>query len=244
MNPERASRFRGGFTLIELLVSVAIIVVLAVLVFTLFRRTRASADRAVATANLRQLQFANFNYANDHNGAFVPISSRDQNNNRVRDWHEPSTFMYYLLNETDLDPDVGYKTVPAGLLDPVVVRAKKSQWKRLYSSYGYNEVAMPGSGPSSDKRFRISQLTDATRTVAFATATDWVLKYPGRFLWLTNPVEGKSTDGKLAFRHGNIAIVTYYDGSTGAVSPEDLRRIDREGGINHPFWKADFRTAP
>ena len=241
MNSARTSARQRGFTLLELLVCLVIVITLAALVFTGFRKIRSAADRTRALATVRQLQFANHSYANDHNGRYVPISSRDENNNRINDWHENPTFHQYLLGTSGIDLAKPSKKVPDGILDPVVVRAKKRQWDRLYSSYGYNEVDMPGSGPVSDKSFRVGQLTDPTRTMAFATATDWIVKYPGRFLWLTQPAEGKTTDGKMAFRHGGKAIVVFYDGSSGLVSPDDLRRIDRQGAMANPFWKADFR---
>lgn len=231
---------RRGFTLVELLVTIAILVALALLSFVAFTRMRAAGDRAAAVTVLRQLQLANFSYANEHNGKYVPISSRDENNNRVNDWHENSTFLGYLCgNLSDLDEVTPTKDVPISVLDPVVVRAKQRLWQRLFASYGYNEVDMPGSGPNSDKCFRVNQVVNPARTAAFVTATDWIAKYSGRLLWEQSPVEGKSTDGKLAFRHGGRAIVTYYDGSSGFVTPKDIKRFDALGGAKNPFWKAD-----
>jgi prepilin-type processing-associated H-X9-DG protein len=98
---------------------------------------------------------------------------------------------------------------------------------------------MPGSGPNASKGFRVNQISNPSRTAAFITATDWIAKYSGRLVWKTSPKEGKSTDGKIAYRHGGKAVVVYYDGSTGLIAPEDIRRFDAAGGVSHPFWKAD-----
>lgn len=230
-----------GFTLVELLVVILIIAVLATLSVMGLSRMRAAGDRATTVAVLRQLQTANHSYASDHNGQYVPLSSQDENNKRINDWHQSSVFLAYLTGDnSNLDKNAPINSsVPTSILDPIVVRSKERLWNRLFASYGYNEVAMPAAAISSDKSFKVSQVTNPTRTAAFITATDWIAKYTGRLLWETSPVEGKSTDGKIAFRHGDKAIVVYYDGSSGFVTPADIKRFDAKGGINHPFWKAN-----
>jgi prepilin-type N-terminal cleavage/methylation domain-containing protein/prepilin-type processing-associated H-X9-DG protein len=230
-----------GFTLVELLVVILIIVGIAALSVLGLSKMRGAGDRAATIAVLRQLQMANFGYSADHNGKYVPLSSNDENNNRVNDWHQSSVFLAYLTgDQTNLNNNQTVtSTVPLSILDPVVVRAKKRLYDKLFASYGYNVVAMPSAGPSVDRCFKVSQVTNPTRTAAFITATDWIAKYDGRLLWKTTPEEGKSTDGKIAFRHGGKAIVVYYDGSTGFVTPEAMRGFDAKGGANHPFWKAN-----
>ncbi len=79
---------------------------------------------------------------------------------------------------------------------------------------------------------------DPSRTAFMATATDYTVTYAGRSLWKTKPVEGKSTDSKMAFRHEDKAVVVYYDGSSGLISASDIARFDGNGGAAHPFWKA------
>jgi prepilin-type N-terminal cleavage/methylation domain-containing protein len=230
-----------GFTLVEVLVTLVIIVTIAAISAATFNRMRASGDKATVLAVLRQLQIANTSFATDNNDRYVPISSWDENNKRVNDWHQNTTFLAYLSGDfTNLEKKNPSKTVPLSVLDPVVVRSKERLWDLLFASYGYNEVGMPGSGPSSSKGFRTGQISSPSRTAAFITATDWIAKYNGRLIWQTSPKEGKSTDGKIAYRHEGKAVVVYYDGSTGLISPQDIRRFDANGGANHPFWKADL----
>ncbi|MEA3401446.1 MAG: type II secretion system protein [Armatimonadota bacterium] len=57
---------RRGFTLIELLVVVAIIAVLAAMLFPVFSRAREQARRATCASNLRQLGLACKMYSQDH----------------------------------------------------------------------------------------------------------------------------------------------------------------------------------
>ena len=225
----------------ELLVVITIIVILTALSFLSFSRLRTAADRASVAASLRQLQFANQSYAGDHNGRYLPLSSMDENQNRINEWHQNSLFLSYHTgdsNTLDSNQNASPK-VPLNLLDPAVVRAKKRLWDRLFASYGYNSVGMPAPSPGTDQSFLVSQVTSPARTAAFITATDWIVDYSGRFLWEEDPVEGKTTDQRIAYRHGGKAVVVYYDGSSGLISPNDIRNFDKQGGANHPFWKAD-----
>jgi prepilin-type processing-associated H-X9-DG protein len=233
---------RAGFTLVELLVVIVIVIVLAVLSFMGLQRFRAAGDRATAVSVLRQLQLANVGYASDHNGQYVPMESYDENNARSNEWHHSSVFLSYLTGDQRA-LERGQKTTkaPVSVLDPIVVRAKKRLWDQLFASYGYNQQGMPAATPRSDRSFRVSQVTHPSRTAAFMTATDWKVIHANRFRWLENPVEGKTTDQRVAYRHGGKAVVVYYDGSSGLISPSDMRAFDQQGGANHPFWKADAR---
>jgi prepilin-type N-terminal cleavage/methylation domain-containing protein/prepilin-type processing-associated H-X9-DG protein len=234
------SRSRSGFTLVELLVVIVIIATLALLSFMGLRRMRASADAATTASVLRQLQLANVGYASDHNGQYVPMESYDENNVRSNEWWQSSVFLAYLTGDPSaLDKGKQTTNAPVSVLDPVVVRAKQRMWDKLFASYGYNQQGMPPAKASSDRSFKVSQVTNPSRSAAFITATDWKVVHASRFRWLDNPVEGKSTDQKMAYRHNGKAIVVYYDGSSGMVSPADIRDIDAQGGANHPFWKAN-----
>jgi prepilin-type N-terminal cleavage/methylation domain-containing protein/prepilin-type processing-associated H-X9-DG protein len=235
-------RISSGFTLIELLVVVVIIATLAALSFLGLSRMRAAGDRAATVAVLRQLQIANTGYAIDHNGQYVPLESRDENSNVNVTWHQNSVFLAYLTGDQsalDRNELINNKP-PVSILDPIVVRSKQRLYDQLFASYGYNQENMPTFGPKLDKSFKTSQITNGTRSAAFVTGTDHYLKYSGRFLWNSSSVEGKTKDGRMAFRHGGKAIVVYYDGSSGFITQGDLKRFDVSGGISNPFWKANY----
>lgn len=57
---------RGGFTLIELLIVVAIIALLAAILFPVFGRARENARRAACLSNLKQIGLATMQYAQDY----------------------------------------------------------------------------------------------------------------------------------------------------------------------------------
>jgi prepilin-type processing-associated H-X9-DG protein len=191
------------------------------------------------------MQAANATYATDHNGRFVPLDERDENGVMLGDWTQNTEFMALITGDESLltkYPDKFNGRLPHQFLDPAVVRTKARLWDVIFASYGYNQI-VPGLPPGQiggPRGFRMNQITNPARSVAFVTGTDHYFKYSGRLLWESNPVEGKSKDGKLAFRHGGKAIVTYYDGSTSMVGPAEIRSFDSKGGANHPFWKADY----
>ncbi len=61
---------RRGFTLIEMLVVIAIIAILAAILFPVFSRARAKARQAQCSTNLRQLAMAAEMYAMDYDDMF------------------------------------------------------------------------------------------------------------------------------------------------------------------------------
>jgi prepilin-type N-terminal cleavage/methylation domain-containing protein/prepilin-type processing-associated H-X9-DG protein len=237
-----AIRNISGFTIVELLVVIVIIVVLASLSFLGYSRMRAVGDRAATVAIMRQLQAANYAYATEHGGQFVPLQSKDENGAVSVTWHQNSAFLACLTGDESAltRNELINNSPPLSILDPIVVRSKKRLWNKLFASYGYNQENMPTFGRSFDKSFRIGQITNGARSAAFVSGTDHYLKYSGRLLWTKTSVEGKSTDGRMAFRHDGKAIVVYYDGSSGFITQADIKAYDRKGGLANPFWKADY----
>jgi len=71
----RANRFSTAFTLIELLVVVAIISILAALLFPALQRAKMQAKRAACISNLRQLGTGILMYAGDNNGLMPPANA-------------------------------------------------------------------------------------------------------------------------------------------------------------------------
>ncbi len=70
------SRLPHGFTLIELLVVVAIISILAAILFPVFQKVRENARRTVCLSNVRQIGLAYTMYAQD-NDEFFPLTTDD-----------------------------------------------------------------------------------------------------------------------------------------------------------------------
>jgi len=72
-----ALRVRPGFTIVELLVVVAIIIVLASLVFIGMGRIQSTGRSAVCASNLRQVGVAMLSYASDNQGKLPPLAKID-----------------------------------------------------------------------------------------------------------------------------------------------------------------------
>src|SRR5438093_498881 len=67
---DMSARRRMGFTLVELLLIVAILVILAAVLFPVFAQARARGRAAVCTSNLRQIVQAGLMYVSDHDERF------------------------------------------------------------------------------------------------------------------------------------------------------------------------------
>jgi prepilin-type N-terminal cleavage/methylation domain-containing protein len=66
-----------GFTLIELLIVIAIICILAAILFPVFSRARENARRSSCMSNMKQLGLAHLQYTQDHDGHMAPVLERD-----------------------------------------------------------------------------------------------------------------------------------------------------------------------
>lgn len=64
----------SAFTLIELLVTIAVIAILAALIFPMFSALKGWGDSAKCISNLRQISVAATSYSAEHNGDLVPLS--------------------------------------------------------------------------------------------------------------------------------------------------------------------------
>lgn len=72
-----------GFTLIELLVAIAIISILAVILFPVFARARENARRSSCLSNLRQVGLAMTQYSQDFDEMLVPAAVEGDNGSAV-----------------------------------------------------------------------------------------------------------------------------------------------------------------
>ncbi len=226
-----------GFTLTELLVVIVIIVVLASLAMVGMRRMRDMADKATTIRSLSQLQIANASFASENSGRYVSYQVMDENGKRAGWWYQVPQFLIYFRGEVykaDGSPD---KTVPLSMLDPKVVRAKVDNFhKSMAGSFGMNNAGLPNvvGTPNGESYYTLANVSQPERSMAFATATDVRLAYASRFRW--DGTEGKTSNGAIAYRHGDKAIVVYFDGHVGEMSKGDMRQIDKKRGSNNPFW--------
>ncbi len=229
-----------GFTLTELLVVIVIIATLAALAFFGTQRVRNMASKTNSIRNLSQLQIANMTYATDQNGKCVPLKVMDDAGKAGNRWFQNVDYLASLTGKStgELEKDT-ITAIPLAMLDPKVVRARRPLHDRVYTSYGMNDTGIGGSKPSTEYGYNLNRLTDASRSMIFATATDFRATYVNRYKWnFENPKDEKTSGGEIAYRHGDKALVVYFDGHVGEMGKADFEAIDKAGGESNVFWKA------
>lgn len=77
------SRSTQGFTLVEILVVLAIILLLAALLFPVFVRVRENARSATCVSNLKQLGLVWQMYAGDSDGRVMPLAVTSGANDQI-----------------------------------------------------------------------------------------------------------------------------------------------------------------
>jgi prepilin-type processing-associated H-X9-DG protein len=233
--------------LVEILVTITIILVLAALTTVGTKKLRAGADTVTALKRVGGLAQANAMFALENGGKYVPCYASDLEGKTLPPWHANRAFFEPLIGDNpNFDKAIEYESVevPEQLLDPVVVRAKKLKWNETASSFAYNQENMPGGGfggKGTTRAHTTTSLQNPSETFAFISATDWVGNYGGRFLWKKSPVEGRTANSKIAYRHQDKAVVAFYDGHTETLSIKDMQKFDRNGGINNVFWGGTMR---
>lgn len=230
-----SSQPRRGFTLVELLVVITIIVVLAALSVSTTVRMRDQAFKASSIRNIAQLQIANASYAADNSGNYAPIYAYDDQGVRIGFWYQNPEFLSNLAGDALDASGESARSAPVSMLDPKVFRGKKGFHQSMAASYGMNDNGITGvHGPNVKPSHKLGQIPNPSESMAFATATDYRVTYNSRFKW--KGVDGKTSDGALAYRHGGKALVVYFDGHVGELSQGDMKNIDTKGGKDSSFW--------
>lgn len=229
----------NGFTLTELLVVIVIIAALAALAFFGTKRVRDMASKANSIRNLSQLQIANMTYATEQNGRCVPLKVMDDAGKAGKRWFQNVEYLANLTGKPteELEKDTT-TAIPLAMLDPRVVGAKRPLYDRVYTSYGMNDTGIGGSKPSTEYGYNLSRLTNPSKSMVFATATDFRATYVNRYKWnFEIPKDEKSSGGEIAYRHGDKALVVYFDGHVTEMGKPDFEAIDKAGGESNVFWK-------
>ena len=226
---------RAAFTLVELLVVITIIIVLAALSVGTLVRIRDQAFKATSIRNISQLQIANASYAADHSGNYVPIYAYDDQGVRIGFWYQNTKFLSNLAGDIrDASGDPA-RSAPVSMLDPKVYRGKKAFHQSMAASYGMNDNGIAGAhGPGVAPSHHVNRVPNPSESMAFATSTDYRVTYNSRFNW--KGVDGKTSDGGIAYRYGDKALVVYFDGHVSEVTKGEMKNIDTQGGKNSSFW--------
>ncbi|HEX8237460.1 MAG TPA: prepilin-type N-terminal cleavage/methylation domain-containing protein [Abditibacteriaceae bacterium] len=118
-----------GFTLVELLTVMAVIAVLAAILFTVFARVRESGRRSVCQNNLKQIALAVQQYMQDGDGRF-PLWLYHRNTNNLFGWN--NALSPYIKNPAVFRcPSAPRKGIPDGDYGYNWARLNNFIWKPL-----------------------------------------------------------------------------------------------------------------
>jgi prepilin-type N-terminal cleavage/methylation domain-containing protein/prepilin-type processing-associated H-X9-DG protein len=88
-----AGKNHVGFTLIEILVTIAIIAILAAILFPVFARARENARRASCASNLKQLALSTMMYTQDFDGYLMPRDDSANPFNKLRPYFKSTQLL-------------------------------------------------------------------------------------------------------------------------------------------------------
>lgn len=176
---DNSVRPRNGFTLIELLISIAIIAILAAILFPVFARARENARRSSCQSNLRQLGLGMVQYMHDYDGL---LDRGNHPTNQGQGWAGP-VYPYVKSEGVFRCPSDSTQITGAGLtlgLKPV--------------SYALNSTTSFAATPSRGTR-RASTLNSASMVAP--TKTVWLYEVTNSGVDLSNPAEQDSAAGNF-----------------------------------------------
>ena len=230
-------RGKSGFTLIELLVVIAIIGVLVGLLLPAVQQAREAARRINCSSNVRQLGVAMHSYMSANKK--FPCQRVDDDTRyeaSVAGSWTPGGKALFWFGEVDYTTDSnGTLDVTAGPLQPYFesnasvlqcpnfsesMLEEVKFGDRIATAFGYNSQLGPGSGgyydpsPYQDKAYRIRDVPETSRTVAFAeTAMIYFASPFGLREQLGGFSKPSENDPVVHFRHGGgFANAVFVDG--------------------------------
>lgn len=242
MTQHRARLTRTGFTLIELLVTIAIIAILAAILFPVFARAREKARQASCMSNLKQMGIAFMMYSQDYDERMCPFNyDVDVTGDGVVDYMTWGSF--YSSEDSKHHPE-------KALIQPYMKNAQVEECPsapEMSSSafappvaYGYNysylTVANTGGGRAG---VSIAAIESPSETVLLADGARRVSGGawggPG-YAW--GPSSG---DYRIHARHSGMANVLWADGHVKAMKvsyalSSATQKDDQLGTLVHPNY--------
>lgn len=203
-------RFYRGFTLIELLVVVAIVAVLASIMFPVFTSAQATGRRTKCLSNLKQLSAAWLAYADDNGGRACPAYYVTETGGMCS-WdytYDPSATPGY-------GPGPLTRYTRSGAINACPA-FKGEDDGRPYTGYAYN-TSYVGGDPNNGEPYPAVPcvLGEITRPSAAVTFADGGYYNRGRVAaqnYLRAPGDPLFSAGTVHFRHNGQACVAYADG--------------------------------
>jgi prepilin-type processing-associated H-X9-DG protein/prepilin-type N-terminal cleavage/methylation domain-containing protein len=228
----RSAHATSGFTVIELLVVMAILGLLAGLLWPALAGARHASLRAACANNLRQLALANHLYAADH-GTYVAAAEDIWSRNNLR-WHGARTARSapFDMAAAPLAPYLGEKRIK----ECPAFRVREPGFEAGCGGYGYNargvgsQAYLVGSYAGASRGMAPGQIADPARTVMFADSAymesakgqtrliEYSFAEAYYHLADGRPEETYRAVPSIHFRHSGLANVAWVDGHVSAES--------------------------
>jgi len=234
---------RRGFTLIELLVVVAIISILAAILFPVFAKAREKARQSACNMNLRQLSMGLMQYAQDYSDTLPNYywAEGEAGNPWSATWFA-AVYPYaksIAVYECPTSPIKGHQTWDVWVWGPFA--------DTLYTNnYGYNEIIGNWQGGLS-----LTRLSASTDTVLLADSSSswiggyWSLVWPDRaflrrvagarggFACDCPPVVSSAIDWETYSLHTGGSNIAFADGHVKMVKATKVRTISGYGDLRY-----------
>lgn len=245
LSPKRQPR---AFTLIELLIVIAIIAILAAILFPVFAKARARARMASCQSNLKQIGLGLLQYQQDYDERTVPYFY-----STVDEGVTKSQFWYGLTSTTGTD-------TAHGLLQPYIKSGQivdcpdastiPSVTPPLPLAYGMNFMIL-GIASTGGANMGISSVNvqKPAETVAFADSARLLSGTLIRFGQVTPPSQSRNAGQYQTVhgRHSGFSNVLWLDGHVKAMkvsypttNAQGLASRDKElGDLTHPNYPVD-----
>lgn len=221
-----------GFSLIEVLVTVAIVGTLVSMLVPGLGKIKERALTQKTISNLRTLQLANIQYANEHDQKFVaPQVNGDWATGM---WFQNEAFLSYLgLKPTDRMwdedwPEVAKSGLPTA--SPNQPPGKVDRQASLGINMGLRQHWANPDGSYQDLGFRISQIKNPSKAMAFADANDTWMRMDRADNWKSDSDPWYTMS--MAYRNNGKAAVVYFDGHVALVTRS-------ESVNNYELWIPD-----
>ncbi len=261
---------RRNFTLIELLVVIGIIAALAAMLLPALARARSSAQSASCLNNMKQLGFANSQYATDYDGYSCLYSEMNRMPPPLCNYwfgYRLSNGLYGNGSQYDVTRGLLFAYVgkiPTVLACPTFLY--KGPWTELDGGAGiaYNGHWLGGYIPAEDpdgiKGCKLSSVKNPSRVIAFADAaseddgmggtTDFK---PTLLLTVSHGTPEEefaptNNPGMIHFRHKGTANVAWADGHAdnnkiGKSNPGSTKNIGHLAESDkNDFYRTDGKT--
>lgn len=237
-------RYKHTFTLIELLVVISIISLLISILLPALGAARKAAKNMQCLSLMRQYATANFVYAGDHNGWYVPM--RNATASEQTTWQKVEYFQdllnarptpsgtsnYWLAGRICPEATLSHATLTAsGFMDLDLSYGANSSWKiDSGSNWDYPDYrVVNGQSYRVITQSDMDQLNVGNK-VMYSDAIDWQINGNRVNKWLGNDALTLASgfNGCMSFRHksGRVMNASFYDGHAQGVREEEA--LDNE----------------